>query len=320
VQELEDLLHNVQHVLLDDATACDAGSNQADAKLQQAGLSCPADAALSLAKHMQAAYAVQRLQLPAVKQQQPLHANNSSSIAGNVIQAGRQADNCLPEVKLGFHVAPCCKQSYICGLWCHERSRQWCRPENVSTSSCCMPYQHQIVAEGIRRGGAAAAACAAAADVDDDPDQLGSRHHLLGVSPQQLRAMHMPNKKAAQVRSRLACWLACLLACRSSSTAGEALGHGMLFAAAGGAGHSAQRWPVLLWISMCIRGKAQLQQPMLLTWMPVTYMPLRSHTRHVVLLMLPFAESACTGAAFAGATAGAAGTGGSGSSGGRSSW
>jgi hypothetical protein len=88
VQELEDLLHDVQQVLLDDATACDVASNQADAKLQQAGLTCPADAALSLAKHMQAAYAAQRLQLPAVRQQQPLHGNNSSSISGDVTPAG----------------------------------------------------------------------------------------------------------------------------------------------------------------------------------------------------------------------------------------
>uniref|UniRef100_A0A383VUZ5 Uncharacterized protein n=1 Tax=Tetradesmus obliquus TaxID=3088 RepID=A0A383VUZ5_TETOB len=122
VQELEDMLQEVQHVLLDDTTACDAASSQADAKLQQAGLPCPADAALSLAKHMQAAYAAQRLQLPAVPQQQPLHGNKSSSVAGNVSPA----------------------------------------------------------------------------DVDDDPDQLGSMHHLLGVTPQQLRTLYMPNKKAAQ--------------------------------------------------------------------------------------------------------------------------
>jgi hypothetical protein len=44
---------------------------------------------------------------------------------------------------------------------------------------------------------------AAAADVDDDPDQLGSKHHLLGVTAQQLRQLYMPNKKAAQVRRRL---------------------------------------------------------------------------------------------------------------------
>ena len=95
MQELEDMLHEVQQVLLDDTTACDAASSQADAKLQQAGLPCPADAALSLAKHMQAAYAAQRLQLPAVPQQQPLHGNKSSSGAGNVPPAGGQAKHVL---------------------------------------------------------------------------------------------------------------------------------------------------------------------------------------------------------------------------------
>jgi hypothetical protein len=91
VQELEDLLHDVQHVLLDDAAACDVPSTQADAKLQQAGLPCPADAALSLATHMQAAYAAQRLQLPTV-QQQPQHGNSSnSSSAAETSTTGAQA-------------------------------------------------------------------------------------------------------------------------------------------------------------------------------------------------------------------------------------
>ncbi|KAF6253228.1 hypothetical protein COO60DRAFT_1643318 [Scenedesmus sp. NREL 46B-D3] len=94
----------------------------ADAKLLQAGLFCPADAALSLAKHMQAAYAAQRLHLPTV-QQKPLHGTSNSS---------------------------------------------------------------------------SSAADAQTTDVEDDPDQLGSRHHLLGVTPQQLRTLHMPSKKAAQ--------------------------------------------------------------------------------------------------------------------------
>lgn len=47
--------------------------------------------------------------------------------------------------------------------------------------------------------------CVSAADVDDDPDQLGSMHHLLGVTPQQLRTLYMPNRKAAQVRRDAAC-------------------------------------------------------------------------------------------------------------------
>jgi hypothetical protein len=95
VQELEDLLHDVQHVLLDDAAAYDTGSTHADAKLQQAGLACPADAALSLAKHMQAAYAAQRLQLPHVRQQ-PVHGNNSSnSNAADASTAGGQASYVL---------------------------------------------------------------------------------------------------------------------------------------------------------------------------------------------------------------------------------
>jgi hypothetical protein len=111
VQELEDLLHDVQHVLLDDAAAYDAGSTHADAKLQQAGLACPADAALSLAKHMQAAYAAQRLQLPTVRHQEPVHGHTScNSSAADASTAGGQASHVL---LLAFRSCHTCSASIV---------------------------------------------------------------------------------------------------------------------------------------------------------------------------------------------------------------
>jgi hypothetical protein len=110
VQELEDLLHDVQHVLMDNAAAYDAGSTHADAKLQQAGLACPADAALSLAKHMQAAYAAQRLHLPSVRQQEPVHGNNCS--AAEASTAGGQAHVLLLAIRNCQDIARLCSSSF----------------------------------------------------------------------------------------------------------------------------------------------------------------------------------------------------------------
>lgn len=78
-REIEDLLNRVQYVLQDDAADSDAASGQADAKLQETGIPVPAAAAISLERHLQAAFALQRLQLPAGAQQ-CLHSGSAADI------------------------------------------------------------------------------------------------------------------------------------------------------------------------------------------------------------------------------------------------
>jgi hypothetical protein len=165
LSELEGMLHEAQ---------CSSSSSGREAD-QHHHSSLPEEAAASLARHMQAAAVIQRLQLPEGAQAAAPQKGGFGALKPAAAAAAAADGTSSRDAALSGGCASCLiwpRQSRDVGPHADAGS--------TGTEICCLAPLPLLADMALA-------------------DQLGSRQHVLGVTPQQLRQACLPSRKAAQV-------------------------------------------------------------------------------------------------------------------------
>lgn len=231
--QLQDMLNQDQAHSSSSTTAGQGMDDDTTQMLKQQP-KLPAEAIASLAQHMQAAYLIQQLQLPAAATHEPgfsmfkaahvgLDAAQGAGRAGapavllvcgsvNDTPGQQNSLNCLQCFAQWVHGSEALLCAHVMGCVCmsgHDR---------IPSTPCCILTMvgcgHPALC--LSCGAASEASCDSYMHVicccpaglrttcpadKGTVDQLGSKLHLMGVTAQHLRQQFLPSRKAAQVRT-----------------------------------------------------------------------------------------------------------------------